>query len=59
MFRQCRVSFVCVQRSRLCAVGELTNCLPGTEAKLLTTAGNIGEAHMTQNPMLAADTVKL
>jgi hypothetical protein len=26
----------CAQRSRLCAVGELTNCLPGTEAKLIT-----------------------
>ena len=25
-----------VQRLRLCAVGELTNCPPGTEAKLIT-----------------------
>ncbi|CAN5629285.1 hypothetical protein BH11BAC5_BH11BAC5_55610 [soil metagenome] len=23
------------QRTRLCAVGELANCLPGTEAKLV------------------------
>ncbi len=23
------------QRTRLCAVGELTNCLPGTEAKFI------------------------
>jgi len=25
-----------LQRSRLCAVGELTNCPPGTEAKFIT-----------------------
>ena len=27
-----------VQRSSIAAVGELTNCLPGTEAKLITKA---------------------
>lgn len=25
----------CIQRSSIAAVGELTNCLPGTEAKLM------------------------
>ena len=30
------VIFACSQRSRLCAVGELTNCPPGTVAKFIT-----------------------
>ena len=29
------------QRSRLCAVGELTNCLPGTEAKFITKSRSL------------------
>jgi len=33
--------YACRQRSRLCAVGELTNCLPGTEAKLITKSRSL------------------
>jgi hypothetical protein len=29
------------QRSRLCAVGELTNCPPGTEAKFITKSRSL------------------
>ena len=31
----------CSQRSRLCAVGELTNCPPGTEAKFITKSRSL------------------
>jgi len=31
----------CTQRSRLCAVGELTNCPPGTEAKFITKSRSL------------------
>ena len=34
------VSYI-AQRSRLCAVGELTNCLPGTEAKFITKSRSL------------------
>ena len=30
-----------IQRSRLCAVGELTNCPPGTEAKFITKSRSL------------------
>ena len=34
-------SFFTVWRSRLCAVGELTNCPPGTEAKFITKSRSL------------------
>ncbi len=35
------VQYAYCQSSGLCAVGELTNCLPGTEAKLMTKSRSL------------------
>lgn len=50
---KCRVLLNCHQRSRLCAVGELTNCLPGTEAKFITKSRSL---ELLPNRITSAET---
>ena len=41
LIRKWHSSLACIQRPRLCAVGELTNCLPGTKAKFITKSRSL------------------